>query len=100
DFLLSNIVDPSAVIRPEFVAYKVETQDGRSLVGLIVEATPAAITLLNEKNERTVIPRAKIDEIKASPISLMPEKILDPLEDQEVRDLFAYLQSDPPPGGK
>jgi putative membrane-bound dehydrogenase-like protein len=100
DFLLSNIVDPSAVIRPEYVAYKVETRDGRSLFGLIVESSPAAVTLLNEKNERTVIPRAKIDELKASPISLMPERILDPLEDDEVRHLFAYLQSDGPPGGK
>ena len=24
----------------------------------------------------------------------MPEKILDPLEDQQLRDLFAYLQGD------
>jgi hypothetical protein len=28
----------------------------------------------------------------------MPEKILDPLEDDEVRHLFAYLQSDGPGG--
>ena len=59
DFLLSNIVDPSAVIRPEFVAYTVETKDGRSLFGLVVEATPAAVTLLNAKNEKTVIPRRR-----------------------------------------
>jgi putative membrane-bound dehydrogenase-like protein len=100
DFLLSNIVDPSAVIRPEFVAYTVDTTDGRSLFGLVVEATPAAVTLLNAKNEKTVIPRARIDEIKASPVSLMPEKILDPLEDDDVRHLFAYLQGDGPPGRK
>jgi putative membrane-bound dehydrogenase-like protein len=100
DFLLSNIVDPSAVIRPEFVAYTVDTTDGRSLFGLVVEATPAAVTLLNAKNEKTVIPRTKIDEIKASPVSLMPEKILDPLEDDEVRHLFAYIQGDGPPGKK
>jgi putative heme-binding domain-containing protein len=100
EFLLSNIVDPSAVIRPEFVAYTVDTKDGRSLLGLIVEASPAAVTLLNAKNEKTVIPRTKIDEIRASPISLMPEKILDPLEDDEVRHLFAYIQGDGPPGKK
>ena len=100
DFLLRNIVDPSAVIRPEFVAYTVETKDGRSLFGLIVESTPAAVTLLNAKNEKTVIPREKIDELKASPVSLMPEKLLDPLEDEEVRHLFAYIQSDGPSGKK
>src|SRR5205823_1013872 len=49
------------------------------------------------KNERTVIPRAKIDELTASPISLMPEKILDPFSDEELRDLFTFLQSESKP---
>jgi putative membrane-bound dehydrogenase-like protein len=100
EFLLSNIVDPSAVIRPEFVAYTVDTKDGRQLFGLIIESTPTAITLVDAKNEKTVVPRTKIDELQASPISLMPEKILDPLEDDEVRNLFAYIQGDGPPGKK
>jgi len=30
--------------------------------------------------------------MKPSPVSLMPEKLLDGLTDQEVRDLFSYLQ--------
>jgi putative membrane-bound dehydrogenase-like protein len=96
DFLLTSIVDPSAYIRPEFVAYVVNLKDGRTLTGLVAESTPRAITLLNEKNERTVIARDKIDDMAASPVSLMPEKILDPLSEQEIRDLFAYLQSDGP----
>jgi putative membrane-bound dehydrogenase-like protein len=98
-FLLTSIVDPSAFIRPEYVAYQVTTRDGRTLTGLLAEATPRAVTLLNEKNERTVIGRDKIDEMSASPVSLMPEKILDPLSEQEVRDLFSYLQADAPPAG-
>jgi putative heme-binding domain-containing protein len=97
DFLITQIVDPSAVIRQEYVAYQVVTTDGRSLTGLIAEQSPQTVTLVDEKNIRTVIPRAKIDELIASPVSLMPEKILDPLEDQQIRDLFAYLQSDTPP---
>src|SRR5262249_40928741 len=28
--------------------------------------------------------------------SLMPDNILDPFDEQQIRDLFAYLQSDPP----
>ncbi len=94
DFLLLSIVDPSAYIRPEFVAYVVNMKDGRALTGLIAESSPSAITLLNDKNERTVIAREKIEDMAASPVSLMPEKILDPLSEQEIRDLFAYLQGD------
>ena len=96
DFLLQSVVDPSAYIRPEFVAYVVNLKDGRSLTGLVAESSPRAITLLNDKNERTVIAREKIDDMAASPVSLMPEKILDPLSEQEIRDLFAYLQGDGP----
>jgi putative membrane-bound dehydrogenase-like protein len=97
DFMVTNIVDPNASIRPEYVAYVATLKDGRTLTGLVAESSPTAVTLLNEKNERTVLARDKIDEMTASPVSLMPEKILDPLSEQEIRDLFAYLQADGPP---
>jgi putative membrane-bound dehydrogenase-like protein len=99
DYLLMHIVDPSAVIRQEFLAFVVETKDGRLLTGLIAEETPKAITLLNEKNERTVLARDQVESLNASPVSLMPEKILDPLTNEEIRDLFSYLQSDGPTTG-
>ncbi len=96
DFLLTSLVDPSAYIRPEFVSYIASLKDGRSLTGLIVESSPQSVTLLNEKNERTVLARTKIEELSASAVSLMPEKLLDPLSEQEIRDLFSYLQGDGP----
>jgi hypothetical protein len=38
--------------------------------------------------------------MRESPLSLMPEALLTPLKPQQVRDLFAYLQSNqPPPAG-
>ncbi|MBI1913523.1 MAG: c-type cytochrome [Planctomycetes bacterium] len=97
DYLLVSMVDPSAVIRREYLAYTVQTTDGRVLTGLIVEQTAGSITLAGAKNERTVIPRNRIEELHESPVSLMPEDLLKPLKPQEVRDLFAYLQADAPP---
>lgn len=93
DFLLTSIVDPSAFIRPEFVAYVIEMKDGRVLTGLLVEQSPEAVTLIDAKAEKTVLARSKIDTMEPSSTSLMPEKLLDPLDDQEIRDLFGYLQS-------
>src|SRR5262249_1309556 len=90
DFLLTNIVDPNAVIRNEYVAYVVAMKDGRLLTGLIADSTPKTVTLLDEKNQRTTLSREAIEEINPSPVSLMPEKLLDPLSAQEVRDLFSY----------
>ena len=104
--MLTHIVDPSAVIRQEFAAVRLDTTDGRTLTGLITEQSPQAVTLLDARAERTIVPRDRIDTITVSPVSLMPEKLLDALTDQQVRDLFAYLAADvappppAPPGGK
>lgn len=96
DYLLVNIVDPSAVIRKEFLNYNVETVDGQFLTGLIAEQTADRITLLAANNERMTIAREKIKSLQESPVSLMPENLLNGLKPQELRDLFAYLQADKP----
>lgn len=97
DKLLANLVDPSAVVRQEFIAHVLLTNDGRVLTGLLAESTPETVTILDEKNKRTVVSRADIEELKESAVSLMPEKLLDPLTEQQIRDLMAYIQSDAPP---
>jgi putative membrane-bound dehydrogenase-like protein len=94
DYLLASTVDPSAVIRKEYLAYNVQTTDGRALTGIIAEQSPSAVTLLDGKNQRTTVARDKIDSIQESPVSLMPEGLLKELKPQELRDLFSYLQSD------
>jgi len=94
NFLLVSIVDPSVQIRKEYLSYVIVTVDGRIVSGLPVEETAAGVTLLDAKNERTVIARDDIEEIRISATSLMPEKILKDLQPQQVRDLFRYLRSD------
>jgi putative membrane-bound dehydrogenase-like protein len=92
DFLLVSIVDPSVQIRKEYLTYVVTTNGGQLVTGLIADQSPSSITLVGAKNERTSIPRGDIEELKESPQSLMPERLLDPLQPQELRDLFSYLQ--------
>jgi putative membrane-bound dehydrogenase-like protein len=96
DYLLVNIVDPSAVIRKEFISYNVQTTDGRVLTGLLAEQSSDSITLLGSNSERTSIPRSQLKSIDESKTSLMPEGLLHTLKPQELRDLFAWLQADPP----
>lgn len=86
------MVDPNAQIRKEYLSNIILTRDGRVVTGLLAEETDVAVTVLGAKNERTTISRDDIDEIKVSPISLMPENILKELKPQEVRDLLQYLQ--------
>jgi putative heme-binding domain-containing protein len=93
--LLGNIVDPSAVVRREYMSYVVTTTSGRVYSGLIAEQDGATITVLDAKNERLKIPREEIDTLDESGTSLMPERILDELTSAQIRDLFAYLESAP-----
>jgi putative heme-binding domain-containing protein len=95
--LVTHVVDPSAYIRPEFVAQVVETSDGRTLTGLLAEETGNSITLIDAKNQKTVLARGKVESMASSPKSIMPEGILDTLTDQDIADLFSYLRSNPTP---
>jgi putative heme-binding domain-containing protein len=93
EFLLASLIDPSAAIRKEYLAYEVETTDGRMLSGVIVEQTGGGLTLATSTGERMVLPQTQIAGVRESALSLMPEDVLKSLNPQEVRDLFAHLQS-------
>ena len=91
--LLANTVDPNAVIRREFMNYVVVTASGRILTGVMAEQDPASVTIIDANNQRTKVPRNEIEELREAEVSLMPERLLEKLTPQELRDLFAYLQS-------
>ncbi|MEX0586946.1 MAG: c-type cytochrome, partial [Pirellulales bacterium] len=91
--MITSIVDPSLGVRHEFAATSVRTHDGQVATGIVVETTPGAVTLVDAKNQRITFDRDDIDKQQPSTQSLMPEKILDPLGDEELRDLFAYFES-------
>jgi putative heme-binding domain-containing protein len=96
DALLLNLLDPSGYVRPEYVAQTAVLSDGRVLTGLVTASSAQELTIVDAKNEKTTVPRAEIEEIQPSAQSLMPERLLETLQPQEVRDLFSYLQSDGP----
>ncbi|MEJ5276354.1 MAG: ThuA domain-containing protein, partial [Thermogemmata sp.] len=98
-YLLTHIVDPSAYIRPEYLVQTVLTHDERRLSGIAADqgSTVLLTTVVNDQPVTFSVPKADIADIRPSPVSLMPERLLDSLSDQEVADLFAYLQSQAPP---
>jgi putative membrane-bound dehydrogenase-like protein len=103
DALLINILDPSGTIRPEYVSQTAQLTDGRVLTGLVSESGSGQLTFIDAKNQKVTVARNEIEEIKPADQSLMPERLLETLTPQEVRDLFRYLQSDAMPmatGGK
>ena len=97
-YWIENIVDPSAVIREEYVTFVVETKDGRKLTGIIAEQDKQAVTLRDVEGRTKKIAREQIDDLRASPVSLMPEDQMKALTEVQIRDLFAYLMAKTPPG--
>jgi len=92
EYVLSNVLDPSALIGKDYIAHVVATADGRILTGLIRGEDKDAVTL-QTANETVVIPRDEIDQRKPSDQSMMPEDLWSSLSDHEVRSLVAYLAS-------
>ncbi len=92
DYLLENIIDPSAVLGKDYRMTLLRLVDGRVISGLVLQETNSAVTI-RTLNDTLVIPKDDIEQRKLSDQSLMPEKLLEPLSINEVRDLVAYLGS-------
>lgn len=92
DYILSNIVDPSAVLGKDYRMTVLALTDGRVISGLIQKETDSAVTI-RTLNDTVVIPLGDIEDRKLSELSMMPERLLDQLTPEDVRDLVAYLQS-------
>jgi putative membrane-bound dehydrogenase-like protein len=90
DFLLENIVDPSAVVNADFRLRIVLLNDGRTLNGIIVARTDRTVTLKSQTG-LTTVDRNGIDDMQDSKLSLMPEGLLESLGETQVRDLISYL---------
>jgi putative heme-binding domain-containing protein len=96
DFLAVAIVDPSAAIREEFTQFGIAMKDGRVLTGLIDQETPTTVIIRGANNQTTLLNRDDIEEKQAMRTSLMPDALLEKLNDAEVRDLFAFVMSKTP----
>lgn len=102
DYLLENILDPNALVGKDYQMTMVFVEDGRVVSGLIAEQNEQVVTIQTQ-TERVRLPRNEIDRMMRSTLSMMPEGLLQPLNDDQVRDLFAYLatpQQVPLPAGE
>jgi putative heme-binding domain-containing protein len=100
DYLLVSLVDPSGTIRKEFQAFVAATHGGRVVTGLIAAQDANSVTLVDAKGTRVTLARDKLEDLKESPASLMPEDLYKSLNPAELRDLFSYLQGDGPALGR
>lgn len=90
DYLLENIIDPSAVVSADHRITTVTLQDGRVISGTIGPRTDRTLTLRSPAGDTTV-EIATITKQENTTTSLMPEGLLTAFQPDQVRDLIAYL---------
>jgi putative heme-binding domain-containing protein len=90
DYLLENIVDPSALVPADYKLSVLTMKDGRALSGFISTQNDQTLTLRTMTSTET-LPRAEVTKTETSAQSLMPEGLLDTLTPQQRRDLFGFL---------
>ncbi len=90
DYLLQNIGDPGSVVAKDWQLTTLTLADGRTLSGYIRGETEHVLTF-QTLTESITIPLNDISTRNTAAISLMPDGLLDSLNESEIRDLIAYL---------
>jgi putative membrane-bound dehydrogenase-like protein len=89
--MLSNILDPSREVAPQYIAFEIQTKDGESSVGIIANETTSTITVLQAYGKSDVIPRAAVKSMRSLGQSLMPEGLEQGLTTQDLANLMEYI---------
>lgn len=90
--ILTNVLDPNREVSPNFALYIVETNDGRTLSGLITSETAGNLTLKRADGGTDTVLRSEIKSLTSPGISLMPEGLEAAITPQQMADLIACLK--------
>ncbi len=90
DYLLSNVIDPSAEVGRDYRMAVIRTQDARVITGIILERSPNRV-LIQTDTDRVLLSPDDLESIKDSALSIMPEGQLDTLTPDQIRDLLGYI---------
>jgi putative membrane-bound dehydrogenase-like protein len=104
DFV-TNVVDPSRSVLPEYTGTTftiLGEDDGlgvseQTITGFMLRESDAEIMLIDSAGTEMVVPRDKVKSMEPMALSVMPEGLVSDMSDQELRDLFAFIQADTMP---
>ncbi len=93
-YLVESLLKPSKVIKKGYETIVLVTDKGTTLTGLVALERPDAIVLrdASQEGKPVTVGRSAIESRTPSPVSLMPEGLVNNLADrQEFLDLVRYL---------
>ena len=92
NYLLLNVLEPSAEVSDAYKMVVVTTRDGRTYAGNVIAETDRQITLRLVGRDNAVINKSEVQSREATAVSMMPPGLFDALADSEVVDLVAFLR--------
>ncbi|MFM2176583.1 MAG: hypothetical protein RL015_681 [Verrucomicrobiota bacterium] len=91
--VLRNILTPNAAMEPGYRIYRVEMKNGDLIDAFFVSEDKDAVVIRQAGLPDRRVPKIDIHSTKFIRRSLMPEGLLDALQDKQVADLLAYLMT-------
>ncbi len=91
DHLIIDILDPSRSVEANFRTYTVTLKKGTVIVGLLASESKTAIEMFDAEGKKQTVLRSDIDELQASPKSLMPDGFEKQVSRKDLTDLLEFL---------
>ncbi len=93
--ILEKVITPNEAVADQYLSSEVRLTDGRVLTGLPIENADGTVTVhpADIQQEPTTVPEAQIASIQKMTTSVMPPGLINSLNEEELRDLMAYIQS-------
>jgi putative heme-binding domain-containing protein len=93
DNLFESILYPSKAIADQYVTWNIETKQGVTVSGLLIEETKDHVLLRDANGKDTKIPIKEIDTRTKSLVSIMPADLLAYMTEDELVDVVEYLMT-------
>ncbi|MEO2010144.1 MAG: hypothetical protein ABGX22_15830, partial [Pirellulaceae bacterium] len=91
DYILENVIDPSAVLAANYRMSTIETVDGRVFSGVVIDSGGPTVQIRTPEKEM-VLDRSELQRVRKTKLSLMPDGLFDTLSNEQVRDLVGFLR--------
>lgn len=94
--LLENIIDPSAVISDQFGSEEITRADADPIIGRVVGEEEGDLLVMTNPfvpDEKTRVKASSVKSRRPYPVSMMPPGLINSLNEDELKDLLAYILS-------
>lgn len=94
EFIVSSIVNPNLGVREGYELATLTLRDAQETVftGFLVDESESKLTVRDLTGHETVLAKSQIGTRRLSPVSIMPEGLLDDLSPSEILSLYAFFR--------